>query len=63
MSNIQIIFFKAEVKQELALRDFAPAMPPELKAQKSVIIPRVDELIFEWNVVEIGEELLRKTHG
>ncbi len=50
--------FKTEVKQELALHDFAPITPSELKAQKSVIIPRVDELIYEWNIVETGEELL-----
>ncbi len=52
--------FIAEVRQELALHDFAPVMPPELKAQKSVIIPRVDELIYDWSIIEIGEEFLRK---
>ncbi len=52
--------FKAEVKQRLALHDFLPIMPPELKAQKSVIIPRADELLYEWNIVETGEQLLRK---
>ncbi len=56
--------FIAEVKQELALHDFAPVMPPELKAQKSVIIPSVDELIYDLSIIEIGEELLRKkTYG
>lgn len=35
-------------------------MPPELKARKSVIIPRVDDLIYEWSTVEIGEEITSK---
>ena len=35
-------------------------MPPDLKAKKSVIIPRVDDLIYEWSNVDIGEELKRQ---
>lgn len=52
--------FNAETKDELASHDFTPAMPPELTANKSVIFPRVDDLIYEWSTVEIGEELKRQ---
>lgn len=49
--------FSIETKQELAQNEFTPVMPPELKAKKSVIIPRVDDLIYEWSAVQIKEEL------
>ncbi len=32
-------------------------MPPELRVKKSVIIPRVDDLIYDRDTVDIGEEL------
>ncbi len=35
-------------------------MPPELKAKKSVIIPRVDDLIYEQPALDIGEEIAKK---
>ena len=37
--------FKAEISQELASHEFTPVMPPELRAQKSIIIPRIDDVI------------------
>ena len=52
--------FKPDVKQELTRNNFIPVMPPELKAKKSVIIPRVDDLIYEWSELEIGEEITRQ---
>ncbi len=35
-------------------------VPSDLKARQSVIIPRVDDLIYENHATEIEEELLRK---
>ena len=36
-------------------------MPPELKVKKSVIITRVDDLIYDcWKEEEIADELIRK---
>ena len=35
-------------------------MPPELRARKSVIIPRVDDIIYEYNAVDIGDEIMRE---
>ncbi len=35
-------------------------MPPELKANKSVIVPRVDNLLYEKNKMDIGEKLLKQ---
>ncbi len=52
--------FNKETKDELAGNDFNPVMPHELKAKKSVIIPRVDDLIYEWSSVDIGEEIVRQ---
>ena len=52
--------FDQETKAELSQNDFNPVMPPDLKAKKSVIIPRVDDLIYEWSNVDIGEELKRQ---
>lgn len=52
--------FYHDIKQELMSQDFSPVMPPEMKAKKSIIIPRVDDVIYEKNVVDIGEELTRE---
>lgn len=34
-------------------------MPPELGAKKSVIIPRTDDLIYEWSTDNIKEEIVK----
>lgn len=51
--------FTSETKQLLSDHEFNPVMPPELRSRKSVIIPRVDDLIYDRNVVDIGEEIAR----
>ncbi len=51
--------FKKETKLDLSSHDFLPVLPPELRAKKSVIIPRVDDVVYEKNTVDIGEELIR----
>lgn len=48
------------IDTKLTQNYFTPIMLPDLKAQKSVIIPRVDDLIFEQNVQDIGEELIKE---
>ncbi|RUM28021.1 MAG: hypothetical protein DSY42_09145 [Aquifex sp.] len=35
-------------------------MPPELKVKKSVILPRVDDIIYEKHIIDIGEELQKQ---
>ena len=52
--------FATNTIDELTQNAFAPVMPPEIRAKKSIIIPRTDEIIYEKNVVEIGEEIARK---
>ena len=52
--------FATDTKNELTENDFTPIMPPDLRARKSVIIPRVDELIYERNVADIGQEIINK---
>ncbi len=52
--------FASDTKQELAINDLTPMVPPDLKARKSAIIPRVDNLIYENQATEIEEELLRE---
>ena len=52
--------FKYETKHEVPSHDFSPLMPPELRAKKSVIIPRVDDVVYERNIVDIREELIRQ---
>ncbi len=51
---------KQDTRHELISHDFSPVLPPELKAKKSVIIPRVDDVIYEKKTVDIGEELVRQ---
>ena len=48
------------MKQDLAQHEFLPVMPPELRAKKSVIITRVDDVIYEHDSLAIGEELVAK---
>ena len=52
--------FKQETKQDLASNEFSPVMPPQLRAKKSVINPRVDDVIYEKNIADIGEEIAKK---
>lgn len=54
--------FKTETKQELAHQNFTPVMPPELWARKSVIIPRVDDIIYQKSEHDIEEELIRRIY-
>ncbi len=49
--------FQREIKGELEKDGFIPTMPPELKVKKSVIITRVDDLIFDWGEEDIKEEI------
>ncbi len=49
--------FSAETKGELEAQEFYAVMPPELRAKKSVIIPRADDIIYERHIVDIGEEI------
>lgn len=43
----------SDTKLELAQNGFRPFIPPDLNARKSVIIPRVDDLVYEKKVVDI----------
>ncbi len=49
--------FNNETKDHLEALGFIPIMPPELKVKKSVIIPRIEDVIYENNTSDIGEEL------
>ncbi len=49
--------FSRELKTDLDSHGFSPILPPELKCKKSVIITRVDEIIYEKTTEEIEEEL------
>ena len=51
--------FSPEIKSALAQHEFIPVMPPELRAKKSVIIPRTDDLIYEWSPDNIKEEIIK----
>ncbi len=52
--------FNREVKHELAQHELIPVLSPELKAKKSTIIPRVDDVIYEHDILESGEDLTDK---
>ncbi len=49
--------FNTDTKTELERHGFNPIMPPQFKAKRSVILPRVDEIIYGKHTVDIGEEL------
>ena len=51
--------FNPLIKTELTNNGLTPVIPPELKAKKSVIIPRVDDVIYERDTLETGEELAK----
>ena len=52
--------FSAKIKGELESNEFHAVMPPELKAKKSVILPRADDIIYERHIVDIGEEIQKQ---
>ena len=52
--------FATEINTELTQNYFTPVMPPDLKAKNSVIIPRVDDLIYENSPVDIGDEIMQQ---
>ena len=52
--------FHNDTKTELDAHGFTAYMPPELKVKKCVIIPRVDDIIYEKHIVDIGEELQKQ---
>ena len=51
--------FNAEVRQQLESHGFRPILPPELKVKKSIILTRVEDIIYEKNIVDIGEEFVK----
>jgi len=52
--------FNREVREDLESNGYQPIMPPELKVKKSVIITKVDDIIFDWSIEEIADELILK---
>ena len=52
--------FQSEVMRELEAQGSTPYMPPELKVKKSVTIPRVDAIIYERHIVDIGDEIQKQ---
>ncbi len=52
--------FKREIKDELDQDGFSPLMPADLRVKKSVILARVDNVIYDWGEEEIGNELVLK---
>lgn len=40
--------FNADVRNKLNAYELLPVTPPELKAEKTVIIPGVDDFIYDW---------------
>ena len=52
--------FSRVVKSTLEDEGFNPLMPAELKVKKSVILTRVDEVIYDNDEVDIGEQLMAK---
>ncbi len=55
--NHDELIFKSDTKEELTSRGFFPVMPPELKTKKRIIIPRVDDIVYERSLIDIGEEV------
>ncbi len=51
--------FTMKIKEILEKNDFIPVLPPELKVKKSVIVTKLDDLIYERNESEIKDELSR----
>ncbi len=51
--------FNAEVKEQLEAHGFRPSLPPELKVKKSIILTRVEDIIYEKHILDIGEEIVK----
>ncbi len=52
--------FNAHTKSDIKSHGFNAIMPPELRVKKSVILSRVNEIIHEKHVIDIGEELQKQ---
>ena len=52
--------FQTECQAALNVRGFIPTMPPELKAKRSIILFRVDDIIYNNEEDEIKEEIERR---
>lgn len=52
--------FSKGIKEILDKNGFSPILPPELKVKKSVIVSRVDYLVYDWGETDIVEELKAK---
>lgn len=50
--------FSTKIKEELQKYDFQPLLPPELKVKKSVIVTRLEDLIYERDEEAIKQELI-----
>ncbi len=51
------LIFKSNTKEELNSYGFFPVMPIELKAKKSIIILRIDDIVYDRPITDIGEEI------
>ncbi len=51
--------FTKEIKSKLEESGFTPILPPQLRAKKSIIVTRVDELIYDHNEQDIAEEIIK----
>ncbi len=51
--------FSRQVKEELQQNGFTPLLPPELKVKKSVILTRLDDLIYDREEGEIIDEIVQ----
>ena len=52
--------FEKETKKSLEDNGFTPLMPPALKVKKSIILNRLDDIIYEHNEEEIKDEIILK---
>ncbi len=50
--------FTTEIKEALARESFTPLLPPEQKVKRTIIVTRVDDVIYkEHDAVDIGENM------
>lgn len=54
--------FTKEIKAKLDSNGFNAILPPELKVKKSIIITRVDDIIYDRNTDEIADEIMLKNN-
>lgn len=52
--------FAGEVVEQLVGSGFSANIPPELRVKKSVIIIRVDDIIYDWKEEDIANEITLK---